>query len=320
MKKFCFLGVSLFSVLLIGCIGFPSSGSRGTEPPRREFQSIESGTFPSNEPSIVGDFLAEDTSFTANSVNFSTALFLADVGILTDVPKEVFEKYAAVVFSGFPLEGDVKEIVIPSLSLSQEDDREKDAYLFITKNKTNEGKDSYLIESNIPVGSIFSSTYDGYVMMLKEGFHKNQVPARWTSVMNILTNGNTLLYRGIAYPSKSAPLIFTGTGIGSDVRMNAIVSDQTTISETADRLKTAVEQALQNTEADNQQQAASTKFLEKGTCLSLSAYSYIDSDVEKAKEYFLLAQGTESDIPGNIMGSRYKELEMIMDYLLNIIE
>jgi hypothetical protein len=319
MKKFHFLGVFLFSVLLAGCIGFPSSGSRGRGAPRREFQSVEYGTFPSNVPSVVGDFLADDISFTANSVNFSTALFLADVGILTDLPKEVFEKYAAVLFSRFPRKGEVKEIIIPGLSLSQEDDHEKDAYLFITKSKTNEGKDSYLIETNIPIGSIFASTYDGNVMILKGGFHKNQIPAGWTSVMNILPNDNILLYRGIAYPSKSAPLIFTGTGIGSDVRMNAIVSDQTTVSETASRLKNTVEQALQNTEADNQQQADSLKFLEKSTYLSLSAYSYIDSDVEEAKRYFLLAQGTEVDIPGNIMGSRYKELEKIMDYLLNIM-
>jgi outer membrane murein-binding lipoprotein Lpp len=320
MKKFCISGVLLFSVILSGCIGTPSSGSRKIEPPRREFQSVESGTYPSNVPSIIDDFVTDDIAFTANSINFSTALFLADVGILTDVPKELFEKYATVLFSQFPREGEVKKIIIPGLSLSQEEDREKDAYLFITKNKSNEGRDYYLIESNIPVGSISASTYDGYVMRLEAGFYKNQIPARWTSIMNIMVNGNILLYRGIAYPSKSAPLIFTGTGIGSDVRMNAIVSDQVTVSETVSRLENTVEQALQNTEADNQRQADSVKFLEKSTYLSLSAYSYIDSDSEKADRYFLLAKGTETNIPDDTMGSRYKELERIMDYLLNMIE
>jgi hypothetical protein len=320
MKKSCFSGVLLFSVILSGCLGIPSSGSGNMGPPRREFQSVESGIYPSKVPSVIDDFLADDISFTVNSINFSTALFLADVGILTDVPKELFEKYATVLFSQFPREGEVKEIIIPGLSLSQEDDHEKDAYLFITKNRTNEGRDYYLLESNIPVGSVFASTYDGYVMRLEAGFYENQIPARWTSIMNIAVNGNILLYRGIAYPPKSAPLIFTGTGIGSDVRMDAIVSDQVTISETASRLENTVEQTLQNTEADNQRQADSVKFLEKNTYLSLSAYSYIDSDIEKANRYFLLSKETEANIPDDTMGSRYKELERIMDYLLNIVE
>lgn len=324
MKSFCILGLSL--LLLVGCIGFPTGFPTGypiskkQELPRREFQSIESGTFPSNIPSIVRDFSTDDISFSTGSVNFSTALFLSDLGILADVPVELFEKYAAALFSQFPREGEVKEIVIPDLSLSMEAAHEKDAYLFISKNKTNEGRNYYIIESNIPIASIYSSTYDGYEMWLDTGFYKSKIPARWTSIMNIMMNGNILLYRGIAYPSKSAPLIFTGTGIGSDARMNAIVSDQRTIAETANNLKNAVEQALQTTTADNQPQADSMKFLEKDAYLSLSAYFYIDSDFEAANKYFLLSKETEANIPIDTIGNRYSKLEKIMGYLINTIK
>jgi hypothetical protein len=318
MKNFCVFGLFLLILILSGCLGSPSS--RGPELPRRVFQSIESGTFPSNEPSIVGDFIADDISFTIGSINFSTALFLSDAGILADVPKELFEKYATALFSQFPREGDVKEIIIPDLSLSKEEDHERDAYLFITKDKTKDGHDYYIIDSNIPIAGINSSNYDGYVMRLNRGFHKNQVPARWTSIMSIMFNNNILLYRGVAYPSKSAPLISTETAIGADVRMNAIISDQTTIAETSSQLNNTVVHALKNTTAENQHHADSMKFLEKSNYLSLSAYSYIDSDFAEANKFFLLAKETEAIIPNNIMGSKYSELEKIMEYLINIIK
>jgi hypothetical protein len=320
MKKAFGLTVSLFGILLIGCLGSPSVTSRGSEPPRREFQSIAASAFPSYEPSIVNDFLVDDSSFGIGSIYFSTALFLADANILMNTSKELFEKYASVLFSQFPREGEVKEIIIPDLSLSHKEGQERDAYLFITKNKTNEEQDYYLIETNIPIGSIYASTYDGYVMRLEDGFYKDKIPARWTSIMNIRTNNDIILYRGIAYPSKSAPLIFTGTGIGSDIRMNAIMSRQTTIAEISNNLKSTVEQTFQNTTIENQQKSDSMKFLEKSTYLSLAAYSYIDSNVEDAKKYLLLSNGIEVDIPDDIMGSRYKELYKIIDYLLSVID
>jgi hypothetical protein len=203
--------------------------------------------------------------------------------------------------------------------LSKEEDHERDAYLFITKGKTNNGLDCYVIDTNIPIAGIYSSNYNGYVMRLTSAFHKNQVPSRWTSVMSIMFNNNILLYRGVAYPSKSAPLISTETSIGSDVRMNAVISAQTTISETSSQLNNTVDRALKNTTAENQHHADSMKFLEKSTYLSLSAYSYIDSDFNGANKFFLLAKETEAIIPDDTMGSRYSELEKIMEYLINII-
>ena len=313
-----YLAFCLSFLILCGCEGAPAP--REPETPRREYQSIDSSKYPIMIPSIIGDHIIEDISYNIGSINFSTALFLSDVGILNDVPKESFEKYATTLFSQFPVEGDVKEMIIPGLSLSQEDEDEKDAYLFISKNKTKDDLDYYVMDTNIPIASNNSRIYDGYTMRINAGFYKDKVPARWTSVMSIMANNDILLYRGLAYPSKSAPLIFTGTGIGSDTRMNAIVSGQTTIAETASQLKSTVEQVLMKTTAENQQQADSMKFLEKDTYLSLAVYSYIDSDFDQAKEYFLLAKETQVLIPNDTMGSRYSELEAIMEYLIGIIE
>jgi vacuolar-type H+-ATPase catalytic subunit A/Vma1 len=132
-------------------------------------------------------------------------------------------------------------------------------------------------------------------------------------------NQDVLLYRGIAYPSKSAPLIFTGTGIGSDPNMKAIVSASSSIAETKTKLQETVESALDNTEAESQRHIDSMKFLKKDTYLSLSAYSYIDSDFEDAKKYYLLSQDATANIPDDIMGNRYAGLEKIMNYLINTI-
>jgi hypothetical protein len=60
-------------------------------------------------------------------------------------------------------------------------------------------------------------------------------------------------------------------------------------------------------------------FLEKSTNISLSAYSYIEYDIEEARKYYLSSQKIDIDIPDDTMGSRYKELERIMNYLINII-
>lgn len=321
MRHTYIISICLLLIILTSCTGSPSpAGTREPEIPRREFQSIETGTYPVNEPSIVGNFIAADVSFSAGSINFSTALFLSDIGILPQVSKDLFEKYATALFSQFPDTGEVKQIITPGLSSIQEEGQERDAYFFITKNTNDEGHGYYSIESNIPTASIYAKTYDGYVMNRNRGFYRNKVPARWTSIMRIMTNSNILLYRGVAYPSKSAPLIFTGTGIGSDVRMNAILSDQIPLSDTAASLKSTVEKSLQKTAlSSNQQQAESMRFLEKSTYLSMAAYSYIDSNTEESRRYFLLSKQTEALIPNDTMGSRHNELEVIMDYLLNQI-
>ncbi|GHV93486.1 hypothetical protein AGMMS50268_39890 [Spirochaetia bacterium] len=320
MKRISLLGVFVFFVLLNGCSTLGSSKSTFFDNPRREFQAIEIADNNSTDPFIVNEFLSDGHSFKNGSIYFSTALFLSDIGILEDITKEQFEKYADIFFSNFPNEGELKEIIIPNLSLSQENDIEKNAYFFVTKTKNNEGRDYYLIESNIPINSKFAPYYDGYEINRGNGFYKNIIPASWTSVMNVFIIDDILLYRGIAYPSKSAPLFFTGTGIGSNGRMDTIISGQSTVSQVKDTLKETVDKALETTKAENQQQIDSMKFLKKNTDISLSAYSYIDSNIGDAKRYYLLSKETEVNIPDNAMGSRMKELESIMDYLLNMTE
>ena len=319
MKIFRLVIISLLLAILNSCFSSPPARPYVPEPPRREFQEIEPGVFPSHEPSIIGDFAADNNSFSMGSIYFSTALFLSDLGILADVPGDIFDKYAAALFTNFPCDGEVKQIVIPGLSVSQKEDDEKDAYFFITK-ETRDGKEFYLVESNIPIASITDlsrRTYNGYVMRSDAGFYRNRIPARWTSIMNIMTSENALLYRGVAYPSKSAPLIFTGTGFGSDVRMDVIISEQLSISEIADNLKNAFEDAVSKAPIANQEQMESMRFLEKFTYLSLAVYSYIDSDILESERNFLLARQIEVKIPDDLMGNRYHELEKIMDHLLN---
>jgi hypothetical protein len=318
MRKMGCISIFLVVILLNGCLSTASTSKRD-EPPRREFQTVETVGLSKNDIFIANEYISDSKIFRQSSVYFSTALFLADIGILENTTKEQFEKFVGLLFTEFPAEGQAKEIIIPDLSLSEELEHEKDAYLFITKNKNNDGKDYYLVESNVPIASIYAKTYDGYIISLDAGFYKEKIPARWTSIMNVMVNNDILLYRGIAYPSKSAPLIFTGTGIGSDVRMNSIISGQSTLTEIKNQLKKTVEQALETTKPENQRQIDSMKFLEKSTDISLSAYSYIESNIEDAKQYYLLSQGIDVDIPDDTMGSRYKELEKIMNYLLNII-
>jgi hypothetical protein len=210
-------------------------------------------------------------------------------------------------------------VIIPNLSKSTKDEGEKNAYLFITKHENNDGFEYYSVESNIPISSFYGKTYDGYTMSLDLDFYKNQIPSSWTSIMSILVNNDIVLYRGIAYPSKSAPLIRTKTGIGPDSRMNEILLDKSSLVEIKNKLKEAVEEVLKNYKTDNQRQTDSTIFLEKDMNISLSAYSYLGSQFEDAKKYFDVAEGIIVDVPDDLMGSNYKELKRIMDYLINTI-
>jgi hypothetical protein len=315
MKKINVLVMSLLGVIIFnGCL---STFSR-REPPIREFQTIAIADVSSKDPFVVTEYISDNISFKRGSVYFSTALFLSDLGILENTTKEQFEKFVNILFSNFPAEGQLKQIIIPDLALSQDINPEKNAYLFVTKDKNSVGRYRYRIESNIPLSSNRTKTYDGYVVSIKYGFYKNSIPAGWAFIMDVYFNKDILLYHGIAYPSKSAPLRFTGTGIGSDVNMGAIMDEQSSVSEVKKILKDVVNEALVNTETENEQQIASMKFLDKSTNISLSAYSYIDSDMEDAKKYFHLSREIEVDIPDNIMGSRYKELETIINYLLNV--
>jgi hypothetical protein len=308
-------------VIIVSFLGGCASTSKSKTPtsPRRVFESVEIKDNISNTPFVVHDFIKDSNSFRKESIYFLTALFFSDLGILDKITKEQFLNYVSVIFSEFPQEGQVKEIIIPNLSQSSKDDAEKNAYLFITKQKDDKGRYYYLLESNIPIASIYNRPYyDGYVVQLDGSFYKNKIPASWTSIMYLYLVDNNLFYRGIAYPSKSALLINTEKGIGSDARMDAIISGQSTVAEIKNKLKETVETAVKNTEPENQSHIDSIKFLEKSSNLSLSAYSYIDGNFNDAKNYCVLSERIKVDLPDNVMGRRYNELKNIMDYLLNL--
>jgi hypothetical protein len=180
--------------------------------------------------------------------------------------------------------GQTKEVVIPALSTSAEGE-EKDAYLFITRKTNKEGRPFYLIETNIPIGSIYAKTYDGYVMKRDLGFYVNEVPAEWTAVMNIVYENDIVLYRGMAYPSKSAPLIYTGTSFGSDVFMKDIISGRYSLAETGKGLLDKITEVITKTEIQTREQEDSMNYLVKCGNLSASVYSYIDSKFEEVYEY-----------------------------------
>jgi hypothetical protein len=318
MKKLISFTIFLFLLCFLGCVG-TSSKKRKPEPPRRTFTALENIDSSLKEPFIINEFVSDNISFSKESVCFATALFLADVGILNETSKELFEKYASIIFSGFPDFGQLKEIVIPNLSKSERTDVEKNAYLFITKRKNNEKKDFYFLETNIPINSHYSRLYDGYEVNIKLAFHKNTVPSQWTSVMSVYSNNDILLYRGLAYPAKSAPLVFSGTGVGTDFYMREIYSGKSSIIEVSNNLQEAVENDIKNTVIENPQHAESIKFLEKYANLSYSAYSYLCSNINDSNRYYDTSQKIIVDIPDDKIGSTYNELNKIMDYLLNII-
>jgi hypothetical protein len=101
--------------------------------------------------------------------------------------------------------------------------------------------------------------------------------------------------------------------------MNEILLDKSSLVEIKNKLKEAVEDFLKNHKPDNQQQIDSTILLEKDMNISLSAYSYLGSQFEDAKKYYNLSEEIIIDVPDNLLGSRYKELKKIMDYLINTI-
>jgi hypothetical protein len=318
MKSFFrFCAICTFVALFYGCFSTPAPVEE--KPPRREFVSVEDERITNEKIFIVDEYAGDGSSYSKGSVYFATALFLSDLGILQATTKNDFIKIAEVMFTNLPEEGELKELVIPSLSKTEEIDAEKNGYFFIYKTKNNAGESYYKIESNVPTASLWTRTYDGYVMRNNLPFYKNNVPAGWTSIMNMWTNHNTLIYRGVAYPKKSALLISTGTGIGPDPRMNAILATDKTIKDIQSQLENVVSVALKITEPANQDGRNDLRFLEKYTNMSLSAYSFIDSQFDESKKYFLAAQKINTEIPPDLKGNNYNELTAIMDYLINSI-
>jgi len=321
VKKLIYVFVLLVIIFLSGCVSTAPSKTIAQVQPRRVFETVEISDRSSTAPFIVREYLKDSSSYGKRSVYFSTALFLADLGILGKITKKQFEEYVSVVFTGFPREGQVKEIIIPNLSQSTDADAEKNAYLFLTRQKNSEGKEYFLIESNISIAGINDRPYyDGYVMLIDRGFWKNQIPGSWTSIMFLNFVNNNLFYRGIAYPSKAAPLVITERGEAvSDIRMNAVITGQSTLLEIKNKLKETIEASVRNITPENQQQIDSIKRLEQYTNLSLSVYSYIDGNFNDAKTYFSLSERIIVNVSDNAWGRRQNELRNIMNYLINTI-
>ena len=311
--------IFLIFVFLIGCSN--TSKIRREEPPRREFTSVENIDVSSTEPFIVNEFISDGTLYQMGSIYFSTALLLSEIGILETIGNEVFKIYSTVFFSELPTDEHFKQIVIPNLSKSSEIDIEKNAYFFITKQKTQEGNDCYLIESNIPIASISGGRgrYNGYEMRLNKGFYKDRIPARWTSIMFLYINGNNLLYSGMAYPAKSDIFAVRGStgNIGTE-RMATLFSGRSSVSEMKNNLEIEFEITLAYVR-ENNFLINEIEFFEKYTYLSLSAYSFIDNNFEDAVEYYISSNEINVIIPDDAMGRSFSGLKVIMDYLINII-
>ena len=321
MKKQVYLFVFLVIIFLNGCVGTSHSRTSAPVQPRRVFETVEISNRSSTAPFIVREYTHDGSSYRKGSVYFSTALFLSDLGILGKITKEQFKEYASIIFTEFPREGQVKEIIIPNLSQSTDADAEKNAYLFLTRQKNSEGREYFLIESNIPIASINNRPYyDGYIMLIDGSFWKNQIPGSWTSIMFLHFVNNNLFYRGMAYPSKAAPLVITERGdVVLDLNMTTVISGKTTVLEIKNKLKETVEASVKNATPENQQQIDSIKRLEQYTNLSLSAYSYIDGNFNDAKNYFSLSERIIVDASDGAWGRRQNELRNIMNYLLNTI-
>jgi len=322
MKKEWVVFISLFLFIFGGCYSGPSSKSTNKSiPPRRTFKSVENIDVSAKEPFNVQEFVNDGISYSKGSIRYSTALFLSDLGILEEMTKKQFDNYVSVFFSKLPKQDQINEIIIPNLSKSEKENTEKNAYFFITKQKDKDNKDYYLIESNIPIKSKYTKIYDGYEIRLETEFYKDIIPGSWTSIMFLRTSNNNLFYRGMAYPSKSPPLIVSDTigRVVSDSRMDEIISGKSTITQAKNRLKEEVDKILGNADPNNVEQTRSLTFLKKYTYLSISAYSYIDSSFKEAKENFLASEKITIDIPNDKMGSQFNELMKVMNYLIYTI-
>lgn len=315
----------MFLFLLSGCYSVPSSNSTSktnkTVPPRRTYKSAENIDASAKEPFNVQEFVSDGISYNRGSIRFSTALFLSDLGILEGITKKQFDNYASVFFSKLPKQDQINEIIIPNLSKSEKEDAEKNAYFFITKQEDKDNKEYYLIESNIPINSKYTKIYDGYEIRLESAFYKDIIPGNWTSIMFLRTSNNNLYYRGMAYPVKSPPIVFSERedGIVPDLRMDELISGRSTVSQAKNRLKEEFDKILEKADPNNAEQTRVLSFMKKYVYLSLSVYSYIDGSFKEAKDNFLAAEKITADIPQEKIISQYNELKKIMNYLINAI-
>lgn len=312
----------LIAQTFLSCASTKSTkNEKKEETPRRTFESVDTTGLKLSDMFISDNgFIGDGKNYSKQTVNLSTALFVYDLGIANDISKDDFSKIGELFFNNMPLEDEVKMIVIPNLSKKTENDSaeaEKDGYFFITQSKNKLGETCYKIESNIPINSIWAKTYDGYEIAINSNFFKNKVPARWVAIMNIAVKNDTIVYNGVAYPVKAAPLQFTGTGIGPDRNLSNLTKEGVTITSVKTSLEETVIKGTQN-EPENEAQKNSMDCLKKYSNYSLALYSYLEGDNTSTKTYFENGKSIVVELPENSIGGQCKRLSSLVEFLLKM--
>lgn len=322
--------LSLFSITLIlvaftSCISTPSASTKATEtkkesqPPRREFESVDTtGLTFSNMFVVNNGFVGNGKKYNKATVKLSAGMLAFELGIQDEITDADFAKIGELFFNNLPAENEVKEIVIPQLCKKENatEENEMDGYFFIYPSTNKNGKLNYTIETNLPIASIWGSTYDGYIVTLKSSFFKNQIPARWNAMMSIEVLDDTIVYNGVAYPNKASPLQFTGTGIGSDTRLSNLTKGEKSLNTLMTELDSVVKEGLEKTPTDTDQAKQSMNLLSKYNDASMSMYSYLAGNPAKAKEYLAASDALEMELPENVMGGRCKKISEFMNWIL----
>lgn len=326
MKKY----LTLFSITLIlitftNCLSLPSASKKTTntaresQPPRREFESVNTtGLSFSNMFVVDNGFVGNGKKYDKAAVKLSAGMLAFELGIQNEITAADLKKIGDLFFNNLPAENEVKEIVIPQLCKKEDvtAENELDGYFFIYPSTNKNGKLNYTIETNLPIASIWGRTYDGYIVTLKSSFYKNQVPASWNAIMSIEVLDDTIVYNGVAYPNKASPLQFTGTGIGSDTRLTNLTKGEKTLEKIMTELDSVVKEGLEKTPTDTDQAKQSINLLSKYKDASMSMYSYLAGNSEKAKEYLAASDALEMELPENVMGGRCKKISEFMNWIL----
>lgn len=314
------LSLIVLIVLLFSSCLTTTRTNNTPKPPRREFISVETTDLTIEDTFVVSDSCGDyGLEPSVNSRVFATAMFLKDLGILNEISSSEFEVISKAVFTNYPASGEVKEIVIPSLSKYQKkgDEEtviEKDAYLFVTHFTTDTGQEKFRIETNIPISSIYDKYYDGYFINTNSSFHKDIIPASWIAVMSIAFEDDVIVYKGVQFPPMASLLNYSGTGIGVDNWMNNPISPDSEIKDVMVELESVVEKATAEL-SDVPEQKESQLFLRKYSALTLSAYAYLNGDSELSRTYLEQAGTIEVTIPDNSMGKKYEGLEEVVSYI-----
>jgi hypothetical protein len=318
MKKLAVLMVLI--ALLSSCFSTGSSTQK-VESPRREYISVNTDGMDFNDMFVIeNNYKSANLEFNDSSKYFSATLLAYDLGIIDSVSKKNINKIAELFFSNMPRENETKIIVIPKLSKynvkgDETQPIEKDGYFFISQYVNNEGITKYRIESNIPISSYYGKDYNGYNISLNSNFYKDNVPARWVAIMSISFEKDIVIYQGVSYPSKISPLVYSGTGIAPDKWLAKMVTPGLSISTVINELETTVDKATEELPSD-EVQMSSVLFLKKYTNVSLSLYSIIAGNKEKAVEYFKNSTSIDVVIPEDIRGAQFKRLNSLVNYLI----